>query len=260
MLGKLLKHELRATSRYLLPIFAILALFTVLARIVLGLDIFNGVLSFIPGFIMVGYVLSMVAIVVVTIVVLVMRFYKNLTSDEGYLMFTLPVKPRQLINSKLIIALFWSILSFIGVLLSIFVVVLTEADMETVKLGFKLVWEQINSEFKNYTTLFVVELILLIILSGINKILHVYASIALGQLLNGRRLIGSFGAYIGITVAIQFIVTAVLLIFGLTFNADLAISTIATVLFPTVIISLIVLNLVFYFITDYLFTKKLNLE
>ena len=260
MLGKLLKHELKATSRYLLPIFAILALFTLLARIVLGLDIFNGALSFISGFVMLGYVLSMVAIVVVTIVVLVMRFYKNLTSDEGYLMFTLPVKPSQLINSKLIIALFWSVLSFIGVLLAIFVLVLTETDMETVKLGFKMIWEQINSEFKNYTTLFVIELIILTVLSAINKLLHVYASIALGQLLNGRRLLGSFGAYIGITVAIQFIVTAFLLVFGLTFNADLAISTIATVLFPIVIISLAVLNVVFYFTTDYLFTKKLNLE
>lgn len=257
MLGKLLKHELKATSRYLLPIFAILALFTLLARIVLGLDIFNGALSFISGFVMLGYVLSMVAIVVVTIVVLVMRFYKNLTSDEGYLMFTLPVKPSQLINSKLIIAFFWSVLSFIGVFLAIFVLVLTETDMETVN---RMIWGQINSEFKNYTTLFIIELIILAIISAINKILHVYASIALGQLLNGRRLLGSFGAYIGITVAIQFVATAALLVFGLAYNSELTTSTLVTAFFPIVIISTIVLNAIFYFTTDYLFSKKLNLE
>lgn len=260
MLGKLLKHELRATSRYLLPIFAILALFTVLARIALGLEIFDGILSSIQGIIMVGYVISMIAIVVVTIVVLVMQFYKNLTSDEGYLMFTLPVKSSQLINSKLIIAMFWSILCFLAVILSILVVALTEVDIMTIKLGFKMFWKQINAEFMGYSTLFVVEMIILTILSGINKILHVYASIALGQLLNGRRLLGSFGAYIGITVAIQFIVTAAILVFGITFDSDVALTTLVTVLFPVVIISLLVLNGVFYFITDYLFTKKLNLE
>lgn len=260
MLGKLLKHELRATSRYLLPIFAILALFTVLARIVLGLEILDGDFSLIPGMIMVGYVISMIAIVVVTVVVLIMQFYKNLTSDEGYLMFTLPVKPSQLINSKLIIALFWSILSLVAVVLAILVVVLTESDMETIILGFRLIRDQISSEFKGYSTLFVVELIILTILSGINKILHIYASIALGQLLNGRRLLGSFGAYIGITVAIQIIATVALLISGNAIDTVGDFTTILTVLFPIVIISLLILNGIFYFITDYLFSKKLNLE
>ena len=42
---------------------------------------------------------------------MVYRFYKNLMTDEGYLMFTLPVSRSQLIWSKLIVSMAWGILS-----------------------------------------------------------------------------------------------------------------------------------------------------
>ena len=46
-----------------------------------------------------------------TLVLMVYRFYKNLMTDEGYLMFTLPVSRSQLIWSKLMVALAWGVLS-----------------------------------------------------------------------------------------------------------------------------------------------------
>lgn len=42
----------------------------------------------------------MVALFVLTMIVIIQRFYKGLLCDEGYLMFTLPVKPWQLIATK----------------------------------------------------------------------------------------------------------------------------------------------------------------
>ena len=50
------------------------------------------------------YIFGIIAIGIITIVVLVMRFYKNLFTSEGYLMHTLPVKASQHLNSKLIVA------------------------------------------------------------------------------------------------------------------------------------------------------------
>ncbi len=44
---------------------------------------------------------------------IVLRFHKNLYSNEGYLMFTLPVKPQMLLASKTIVAFSWIIISFI---------------------------------------------------------------------------------------------------------------------------------------------------
>ena len=74
MLTKLLKHELKATSRVLVPVFLIAFIFTFLNRIVLGFDIFHGVFTFIPGLTLAGYAISLIAVLVVTYVVLIIRF------------------------------------------------------------------------------------------------------------------------------------------------------------------------------------------
>ena len=46
-------------------------------------------------------------IMVVSLVVVIQRFYKSLLGDEGYLMFTLPVETWKLVMSKLLVAIFW---------------------------------------------------------------------------------------------------------------------------------------------------------
>ncbi len=58
MLGKLFKHEFKATARLLLPLYLVLAVMTLMDRIVINLDIFTGVLSIIPGIISFIYVIS----------------------------------------------------------------------------------------------------------------------------------------------------------------------------------------------------------
>ena len=55
---------------------------------------------------MVGYVVLIISISAITLIIMVQRFYKNLLGDEGYLMFTLPVKTWQNVLNKLIFAVF----------------------------------------------------------------------------------------------------------------------------------------------------------
>ena len=56
--------------------------------------------------------LALIAAVVTTVVLMILRFYRNLMTDEGYLMFTLPVSTTELICSKLIVSVVW----FLGAL------------------------------------------------------------------------------------------------------------------------------------------------
>ena len=109
MFGKRFKHVVKATARLLLPLYVVIVVLTIMDRIVLNLDVFEGIMFFIPGMLTTLYVISLIAIVVVTIVMLIIRFYKNLISDEGYLMFTLPVKTHQLINAKMFASTIWII-------------------------------------------------------------------------------------------------------------------------------------------------------
>lgn len=55
-----------------------------------------------------------------TVVINIVRFYKNLVTDEGYLTFTLPVSSKQIIASKLISSLVMDILMAFAVLVSTF--------------------------------------------------------------------------------------------------------------------------------------------
>jgi hypothetical protein len=261
MLSKLFKHELKATARLLLPLYLILVVLTIMDRIVLNLDIFDGVLSIIPGLITMAYVVSIIAIIMVSFVIIIMRFYKNLMTDEGYLMFTLPVKSHQLINSKLFASILWTVASVVAVIASLFAVFATSETWGMVKEAFQIAMVEIEAELGGLTTILIIELILMVIFSLINSILQIYASIAIGQLFNSHKVIGSFAAYIGITTVIQIVVSVFLFIASVIFKQTInEVSAIPELVFPITLLFLLVFNVIYYWIINYIFKRKLNLE
>ncbi len=107
MLAKLLKYEFKDTAR-IIPLFYLITLIfagMVLSAKTLDIEWFQVTTSAL-------LLLLGIAVSVITFVIIVMRFYKNLFSNEGYLMFTLPVKPYMLLTSKTIVSFFWMILSY----------------------------------------------------------------------------------------------------------------------------------------------------
>lgn len=114
MLGKLLKQDFRATARIMLPLYAavpVLGLFTgLITRLCENQNGF--LIRAIGALVSFVFSLSLIAAVVTTVVLMILRFYRNLMTDEGYLMFTLPVSTTELICSKLIVSVVW----FLGAL------------------------------------------------------------------------------------------------------------------------------------------------
>ncbi|HWT75593.1 MAG TPA: hypothetical protein VN258_12880 [Mobilitalea sp.] len=261
MLSKLFKHEMKATARLLLPIYLILAVLTIMDRIVIYLHIFKGVLAIIPGFITFAYVISLIAIIVVSSVIIIIRFYKNLMTDEGYLMFTLPVKSYELINSKLLASVIWTVASFAGVIVSLLIIFSGSPQFSQLPNVWREMVSVIKSQLGDTTTIFAIEMILMIIISIPNSILMIYVSIAVGQFFNGHKVLGSFAAYIGISTAIQIFTTVITVIFSLLFrNAVSDINTITQIMFPVEILFLLVLNVAYYWVTNFIFNRKLNLD
>ena len=126
MLGKLMKHELRATSRTMLPLLLLTLLLSVFARVSTAvvqsghtrfMQILNALLIF-------AFILALIGTAVFSVVLMVVRFHKNLMTHEGYLMFTLPVSVHQLLWSKLLVSMLWFVAVFLvdglAVLLTIF--------------------------------------------------------------------------------------------------------------------------------------------
>ena len=115
MLGKLMKHEFRATARIMLPVMGAMVALALLAN--LSIRGLAGNLSDVPllrilfVLIIIFFSVAVVATAVMSLVIMVSRFYRNLLKDEGYLMFTLPVSIHELIWSKLIVSLVMALMA-----------------------------------------------------------------------------------------------------------------------------------------------------
>ena len=127
MLGKLLKYELKSTSRLMgvlyLAVLIVAAIVGFLARgTIWQATQGNAIAVVVSGLI---YTLLIMTLMIVTVVMILQRFYKNLLKGEGYLMHTLPVPTWMLVASKTISSLIWVLLSIITLIVSVFVLVLT---------------------------------------------------------------------------------------------------------------------------------------
>ncbi|MBQ9458877.1 MAG: ABC transporter permease [Oscillospiraceae bacterium] len=145
MLGKLMKHEFRATGRIGAPLCGIMLALSVIAGMVIRFMDEGGKYGWLDrmGSIFVTlYGMSIFAVGIGIFIVLMQHFKRNLLGDEGYLMRTLPVSIHELLLSKLFVALAWYLVSFVLTILS---AVLVGVLSGGVKLGeFGRLWEMLR--------------------------------------------------------------------------------------------------------------------
>ncbi len=127
MTKKLLKYDIKATARYLIPLYAISLAISLVNGFVKPFDIIENAQGFnlqlaISVMLVIVFYIMILGMLFGTIVTQIQRFQKNLLSDEGYLSFTLPVKPWQHILSKLFTALIWIALCIIVMILNFSIV------------------------------------------------------------------------------------------------------------------------------------------
>lgn len=261
MLRRLLKFELKATARTFLPLYLLLFLMAVVNKIFLSINSYD--FSIPSGIAMMAYVSIIIAIFVITLIVTIQRFYKNLLTDEGYLMFTLPASIDAHIISKLLVATLWNILCLVLSIFSVFVLAVEPGDFARIMLGFSELWSYLTLHHINVAAI-TTQSIVLIIVSLFGSILNLYVSIAIGHLVTKHRVAGALGAFFGISI-IQQILFTTFITFGETngffdqfntwSNSDLT----QFILIACIMIG-VVLSLIYYFVTRYILKNKLNLE
>lgn len=104
MLRKLLKYDLRSTLRRFAVIWCAVLAAALLERLLLPKEDLLSASGTGSGLVSV-FSLILVAMLVLSVVHIVRRFYRGLLGDEGYLMHTLPVEPWLLVMSKLLCAM-----------------------------------------------------------------------------------------------------------------------------------------------------------
>lgn len=205
MLGKLLKYEFKATMRKFIPIYIAILLMAIVNRIIKG-----GVIDDKRQGLGIAILTALfISLVVITIIVIVQRFNKNLLSDEGYLMFTLPVSSESHIISKTIISVFWAIASCFIVMCTFMIIFGTLEGFKEVFENLDKIWTELwkasEGEMRPITA--ITKGGLLFLLSYITLIFQIYISLAFAQLpalAKHRNLVG-FGAYFVIGTLISYI-------------------------------------------------------
>lgn len=258
-----MKYEFKATTKLLLPFYLIVLAIAGVSRVLSSIPFLNeGFIAIIPVFFQFAVIVLIIGVAFASFFLMVFRFYKNHVTDEGYLMFTLPVSITQLLFSKLIVAVCFMVLGFITCMLA-FTILYLGTDIWTIFIDtLHDIQTVLQASFGDYTTtLLILYMLLTIILSLISQLLFMYLSIALGQLLSQKhKIIGTIAAYFVIYTIMQIISTAIVLVYVFLFRIDINSNA------PP--ISLLIITLLLssaYMIgaflgTKYLFNKKLNLE
>ena len=101
MLLKLLKYDLRAMWKQFSLVWGAALALALVNRFTMFRDLDNNLFTNSEVF-MLAFVAVIVAMFVIAVIFVVNRFSKGLLGNEGYLMHTLPVRPWQLVTSKLI--------------------------------------------------------------------------------------------------------------------------------------------------------------
>ena len=94
MFGKYMKYEMKSMGRILLPLYLALVVAATVFSLNMKLTMNRTVAGLLEKFAIVTAVLfiaMVIAVFVVTLFLILQRFYRNLLGNEGYLMFTLPV-------------------------------------------------------------------------------------------------------------------------------------------------------------------------
>lgn len=267
MIRKLLKYDLKAIARYLLPLYVVFLAISFVNGFIKPFDILDNASGFnlqvlISIMLIIIFYIMMFGILLGTIIIQIQRFQKNLLSDEGYLSFTLPVKTWQHVLSKLISSLMWIILSILVILFAFSI--MTRVSIPGLIDALTVSFNEIGMVFGSSGYIIMPVYLILVL---VQMWLTICNSITIGHHFENHKIIASFATYFifyFITQALT-IITAIiylLITFGSFENVPMNAATIPNGGFLlgslTILIGLIAIG--HYLSLNYFLKNKLNLE
>ncbi len=271
MLNKLIKYEFKAILKYLVFVLPV----SLLSGIVFSLMVRNADFSVFlsTDFLLtdilyqmlysssiMAFILSISASYFIVLAVLVIRYYKELFSNQGYLTFTLPVNNTHHYLCRLLVG------GVINIAITLYVVLVVEIcgyiaiSDSLILTAIDFIINDLNIGFEQYLSLFLYFIALLT--AAFTEINTCFTCVSIGQQFK-HRIIASVVSYIIYYTAVQIFAMIVTVI---SFSASYNISSdfIQTLLFYITPIVAIVFNIAYNvglsFLNRHFITNKLNLE
>ena len=257
MLGKLLKYEIPAMGRKLLPLYAAWAV----TALLLGLttqsaESKNEFMVVISALL---YTAIATTIFVMTIILIVQRYSNSLLGDEAYFNHVLPVSVSAHIGNKAISATLWI---FITVLVALLTGLLIGIGALIVSGEFISLRELIQGFYEidlpEHFGLYAIEVLIMVVTGIVKTIMQIYAAITIGHQVPNRTTLASIGAYILILIFESSVGRALLPLFiNLEYGPDGFVNF--NKVFIPGFITAVIFSVIYFFICKYLMEKRLNL-
>ena len=252
MLGKLLKYEIPAMGRKLLPLYAAWAA----TALFLGLTTqsSDSKTEFMVVISALLYTAVATAIFVMTIILIVQRYSNSLLGDEAYFNHVLPVSVSAHIGNKALSATLWV---FVTVLVAVLTAVLIGIGAMIVA-GPVSFMDMIH-DLMNMQLDWPKHLLIMVIASAVKTIMQIYAAITIGHQAQNRTTLASIGAYILILVFESIVGRMFIPLFAkIGFSEDEFLNF--TMIFIVGVIAAAAFSAVYFFVCKYLMEKRLNLN
>lgn len=260
MLGKVLKYDLKALCRYLIPLYAVLFGLGIMIRL-LGFFDNVSIIAIICGLMIVALVVLSCLSFVLNGIFSVKYYLENLFKDEGYLTHTLPVKKGTLLFSKVLASLVTFSMTALVLIISLIVAFYQKGlFVDVVKVLNLSIYGMSVYEFLLFMIVYGV-------IGYIVTILMVYAAIAIGYSRSSNKLVSSVVWGLIFYFVMEFLylgLLGIIMIINPTFisNLDNSVFMMKDLItfFSIFMVFTALIGGVYYYISYRFMDKKLNLE
>ncbi len=189
MMSKLIKHEFKNTWKYIATLFVVMFSLSLFEFFIMNIAYGAGN-AFLHGISVVIMVIALFGMSIAIFYVLMMRFYQSMFGKEGYLSFTLPVKPSQLIFSKMLVAYVYCLMMF-----GIFAII-------SALLGGSVIKDLLSFAYNisGENNALVAILTMAVLISPLEYIIVIYLAMSIGQISNNHKKLMGILAFMGIVI------------------------------------------------------------
>ena len=275
-LGKLIKYDFMDVSKLIIPFYIGMGVMGIVIRIfwfVLlnekideRVRISTGVFQVMSYF---GYAIAIIGIILMTYYAVIIRYYRSIYGNEGYLTNTLPIETYEIILAKLLTFLSWFVVNGIIIFFTFWFIIPVEGIIKA-NIFRPEVLHEIETFLRHSVGATLIIAIISMLVMTIEKILFLFLCVSIANMVKSYRILTGIGAYIilgGIIGLIKQVILTFTYIFDKNYgnydNSEWEVLRTFENVFNTnlgMLFTSIVFSVILFFVVNYLLKNKLNLE
>ena len=272
MLKKLLKHDMRTMAKSSLPMLIVSLVVSVILCAMLyftlsfsaeGVDSIVGVMMVVTSFYAMG-IMAIAAMYIVVYILSLVRYYKSLFTDEGYLNMVLPVETTTMLNAKMLSTLIWFSIGAVTTAIGLFIAIGLPLLLYNCS-----ILSELAEIFKLFISLFVstsyagpvgtLAIISVIVRFLESTVLVITATTIGASVMKRRRVLGAILFYFAITFVRENVISVIEFIIDFALIDAIGEGGVVLSLIAGIILS-IVISVGCYLVDRMILNKKFNIE